>query len=341
MPRLGGTATQGGTRRDKGLSVEFLLQDMLHAPFWIAVLQIIGVNVILSGDNAVVIALACMTLPPRQRLWGMILGAGVAVLLRVLFTLVVAQAMSYPYLKLVGGALLFWVAIKLVIEDSDGEGDVEAAENLWRAVRIVAVADIVMSLDNVIAIAASAEIAAATVDPTHASSIKATLIIFGLATSVPLIIAGSAILMALLDRFRILVWGGGALLGWVAGHIMVTDPVLAGFFDAATLHQLESWGGRLGAVLVLGTGLWIVHRHRRFVLDEYLACVALLVWIVGDVVLEAMYAGAAADLWKIWLARGVILAALAIGYVVARSLHHGGAREPDLGLGAHAEKDKV
>src|SRR6187399_3428368 len=106
---------------------------MTHGPFWIGVLQIIFVNIILSGDNAVVIAMACMTLPPRQRLWGMILGAGVAVLLRVVFTLVIAQAMSYPYLKLVGGALLFWVAIKLVTEDADGEeGGVEGASNLWR-----------------------------------------------------------------------------------------------------------------------------------------------------------------------------------------------------------------
>src|SRR5215213_5950644 len=109
---------------------------MLQAPFWIAVLQIIGVNIILSGDNAVVIALACMMLPPKQRLWGMILGAGVAVLLRVLFTLVVAQAMGYPFLKLVGGLLLLWVAVKLVVPDEEGEGKVEAAENLWRAVRI-------------------------------------------------------------------------------------------------------------------------------------------------------------------------------------------------------------
>ena len=97
------------------------MQDMAHGPFWIGVLQIILVNIILSGDNAVVIAMACLTLPPRQRLWGMILGAGVAVLLRVIFTLVIAQAMTYPYLKLIGGALLFYVAIKLVAEDADGE----------------------------------------------------------------------------------------------------------------------------------------------------------------------------------------------------------------------------
>src|SRR5499426_4169929 len=211
-------------------------QDITHAPFWIGVLQIIFVNIILSGDNAVVIAMACLTLPPKQRLWGMILGAGVAVLLRVLFTLVIAQAMAYPYLKLVGGALLFWVATKLVTEDAEGDDNIEAAENLWRAVRIVAIADIVMSLDNVIAIAAAADIAAAKVDLAHAAAIKATLIIFGLATSVPLIIAGSAILMALLERFRVLVWAGGALLGWVAGDIMTGDPALTGWFSPSTLH---------------------------------------------------------------------------------------------------------
>jgi YjbE family integral membrane protein len=179
--------------------VQSLWSDFLQPAYWVAVGQIIGVNIILSGDNAVVIALACRMLPARQRLWGMILGAGVAVLLRVIFTLVVAEAMTYPFLKLVGGALLLWVAVKLVVpEESGGEGKVEAAENLWRAVRIVAIADIVMSLDNVIAIAASAESAAARVDLANAATIKASLIIFGLATSVPLIVAGSALLMMVL-----------------------------------------------------------------------------------------------------------------------------------------------
>ena len=152
------------------------------------------------------------------------------------------------------------MAIKLVTEDADGEDEgVEGASNLWRAVRIVAIADIVMSLDNVIAIAASAEIAAAQVDLAHAVGIKATLIIFGLATSVPLIVAGSAILMALLERYRVLVWGGGALLGWVAGDIMATDPALVGWFSEPTLHQLHIWGGPVGGLIVLGAGLL----HRR------------------------------------------------------------------------------
>src|SRR2546430_11360613 len=162
--------------RSKGLAVDFIWQDITHAPFWIGVFQIIFVNIILSGDNAVVIAMACLTLPPKQRLWGMVLGAGVAVLLRVIFTLLIAQAMEYPYLKLVGGALLFYVAIKLVTEDADGDDEgVEGAHTLWRAVRIVAIADIVMSLDNVIAIAAAAQTAAALVDLAHASAVKTIL----------------------------------------------------------------------------------------------------------------------------------------------------------------------
>jgi YjbE family integral membrane protein len=305
--------------------VGFPLDDIMHAPFWIAAIQIIGVNIILSGDNAVVIALACMRLPPRQRLWGMILGAGVAVLLRVLFTLVVAQAMTYPFLKLVGGALLFWVATKLVTDDADGEGDVEAAENLWRAVRIVAIADIVMSLDNVIAIAASADIAAAKVDLAHAAAIKTTLIIFGLATSVPLIIAGSAILMSLLDRFRVLVWAGGALLGWVAGDIMATDPAVIGWFGGEAAHHLHTWAGRAGAVFVVGLGMLLVRRHRPFKPDEIMAAIGLVIWIAGDILIEATVP--ATEVLKIWLARGVIALVLTIGYVMSRSRRQVGAEE--------------
>jgi YjbE family integral membrane protein len=204
-----------------------------------------------------------MHLPPKQRLWGMILGAGAAVLLRILFTLVVAQAMAYPFLKLVGGVLLLWIAIKLVAEDAGGDDDgVKKGETLWQAVWIVTVADIVMSLDNVIAIAASAETAAMAVDPTHALPMKTTLIIFGLATSVPLIIAGSAILMALLQRFPILVWAGGALLGWVAGDIMAKDDALLKVFSQATVDQAHVWAATAGAVFVVAVGYLLVRSRR-------------------------------------------------------------------------------
>jgi YjbE family integral membrane protein len=296
---------------------------MAHGPFWIGVLQIILVNIILSGDNAVVIAMACLKLPPRQRFWGMILGAGVAVLLRVIFTLVIAQAMTYPYLKLIGGLLLFYVAIKLVAEDAGGEdGGVESAHNLWRAVQIVAIADIVMSLDNVIAIAASAESAAAQVDLTHAMAIKSTLIIFGLATSVPLIIAGSAILMLLLDRYRVLVWGGGALLGWIAGDVMAADPALGGWFTQSVLHQLDIWGGPVGGCIVIGMGYLLVGRHRRLMLDEILAGVALLLWIAADRTNQSLFGGANPDLLKIWGVRGAVFAVMVAGYAIARNQWH-------------------
>jgi len=298
--------------------VDFLWQDLTHVPFWLAALKIIFVNIILSGDNAVVIAMACLTLPPKQRLWGMVLGAGVAVLLRVIFTLVIAQAMTYPYLKLIGGALLFYVATKLVTEDADGDDDgVEGAQTLWRAVRIVAIADIVMSLDNVIAIAATAEIAAAQVDV-----LQATLIIFGLATSVPLIVAGSAILMALLERYRVLVWGGGALLGWVAGDVMVTDPAVSGWFSEAVVHQLHFWGGPIGGIIVLALGYIIVGRHRHLKLDEILAGVALLVWIAMERVGDTLYGGANPDLIRLWSMRGGLVVVMVIIYAICRSKWH-------------------
>src|SRR5215210_3889117 len=206
--------------------------------------------------------MACRMLPPRQRLWGMILGAGVAVLLRVLFTLVVAQAMAYPYLKLVGGILLLWVAVKLLVPDEEDEGKVEAAENLWRAVRIVAIADIVMSLDNVIAIAASAETAAMRVDMAHAATIKAILIIFGLATSVPLIIAGSALLMKVMERFPILVWAGAALLGWVAGEIIVKDAAVISYLGEDFVNRIHLWAAALGAIFVVAVG-WGIRRAKH------------------------------------------------------------------------------
>ena len=243
----------------------YFFDDIMQAPFWIAAAQIIGVNVVLSGDNAVVIALACRTLPPRQRFWGMVLGAGVAVVLRIIFTLVVAQALEYQFLKLIGGVLLLWVAVKLLVpEESGGDDKIAAADNLWRAVRIVAIADIVMSLDNVIAIAASADIAASRVDVAHAVVIKATLIIFGLTTSIPLIIAGSAVLMLLLDRFPILVWAGAALLGWVAGDIIIKDAALLIWLTPELVATLHYWAAAVGAAFVVATAWWIRHaRHKR------------------------------------------------------------------------------
>ena len=221
----------------------YLWADMMTPAFWVAVGQIIWINILLSGDNAVVIALACRSLPPRQRFWGILLGAGAAVLLRIFFTIIIAQIMGVPFLKLVGGLLLLWIAVKLIVpSDEHGEDSVKAGDTLWRAVWLVTVADIVMSLDNVIAIAAAAETAAARVDIAHALSIKTILIVFGLATSVPLIIAGSALLMALLNRFPILVWAGAGLLGWVAGEIMVKDAAVVGWLGPGDRRQVAPLG---------------------------------------------------------------------------------------------------
>src|SRR4051794_10057256 len=236
---------------------------MMQPAFWIAVGQIIWINILLSGDNAVVIALACRSLPAKQRFWGIILGAGAAVVLRILFTVIIAQIMAVPFLKLVGGALLLWIAVKLLVpsEEAD-ESSVKAGDTLMRAVWLVTVADIVMSLDNVIAIAAAAETAAARVDVLHALSIKTTLIVFGLATSVPLIIAGSALLVALLNRFPILVWFGGGLLGWVAGDIMAKDDALLNLLSPATVERLHLGAAAAGALFVVGVGYLLVRSRR-------------------------------------------------------------------------------
>ena len=241
----------------------YLWADLMTPAFWLAVGQIIWINILLSGDNAVVIALACRSLPPRQRFWGILLGAGAAVVLRIFFTVIIAQIMTIPFLKLVGGVLLLWIAVKLIVpNDEHGEDSVKAGDTLMRAVWLVTVADIVMSLDNVIAIAAAAETAAARVDLAHALSIKTTLIIFGLATSVPLIIAGSALLMALLNRFPILVWAGAGLLGWVAGEIMIKDNAVIGWLGEAIVERWHLWAAAAGAALVIAVG-WVIRKMQH------------------------------------------------------------------------------
>ncbi len=167
---------------------------------------------LLSGDNALVIAMACRGLAPRQRLWGMTIGAGIAVVLLIAFTGIVATLMVLPYLKLVGGLALLLIAAKLLVPDEEGD-DVTAGTSLWHAIRIVVIADIIMSLDNVIAVAAAA-------------NGELALLVLGLAISIPMIIAGAALIMLVLDRFPILVWLGATLLGWIAGDVIATDPAV-------------------------------------------------------------------------------------------------------------------
>lgn len=247
----------------------YLWADVMTPAFWLAVGQIIWINILLSGDNAVVIALACRSLPPRQKFWGILLGAGAAVLLRIFFTIVIAQIMGIAFLKLVGGLLLLWIAVKLLVPSDDhGEDSVKAGDTLLRAVWLVTVADIVMSLDNVIAIAAAAETAAARVDMAHALTIKTILIVFGLATSVPLIIAGSALLMALLNRFPVLVWAGAGLLGWVAGEIIIKDAAIERWLGEATVEAWHLWAAAAGVVFVLGLGYLIRRAHHKRALEH-------------------------------------------------------------------------
>jgi YjbE family integral membrane protein len=186
--------------------------DMQKPSFWLAVGKIIWINVLLSGDNALVIALACRGLQPRQRMWGMMIGAGIAVVLLIAFTGIVATLMSLPYLKLVGGLALLVIAAKMLVPEGEGD-DITAGESLWHAVRIVVIADIVMSLDNVIAVAAAA-------------NGQLPLLVIGLAVSIPMIIAGAALIMMILDRFPILIWLGATLLGWIAGDVIESDPAV-------------------------------------------------------------------------------------------------------------------
>ncbi len=185
--------------------------------FAFQVLQIVWLDLLLSGDNAVVIALACRNLPEDKRKLGVALGAALAVALRVLFTLLVVWLLKLPFLKLVGGVLLLYIAVRLVFDDHD-HGEVKAEPNLWGAVTTIVIADGVMSLDNVLAIVGVAE--------GHLG-----LIIFGLVLSIPLVVFGAGFVLKLIDRWPIIVWAGAALLGWVAGEMIATDPWVAAWLD--------------------------------------------------------------------------------------------------------------
>jgi len=222
--------------------------------FWLAVFQIIWIDILLSGDNAVVIALACRKLPPRQRMWGIVLGTLVAISLRVIFTGMVTQLMTMPYVKLVGGVLLFWIAVKL-LGGEENEKEIEAVDSLWKAIKIVAIADVVMSLDNIIAVAAAARG-------------NYALLMFGLAVSIPLIMAGAAVVIALLERFPAIVWAGAALLGWIAGEIIAGDPLFTRHLDPAMAHTVHLGAAMAGALLVLLIGVVRRRLNRRSAPDR-------------------------------------------------------------------------
>ncbi len=220
-------------------------------PQIVKMIEIIWVNIILSGDNAVVIAMACRGLPAHQRRMGMVMGAGVAIVLRIVFTVIVATLLTTPFLKIGGGMLLLWVAVKLIAEENDEAHDsIGNSDRLWHAVRTVAIADAVMSLDNVLAIAAVAKDSTA-------------LLVLGLVISIPLIVAGATLIMSLLARFPVLVWAGAGLLGWIAGEMLVSDPWLEEQIGVARAHTLEVWFAVAGAVLVLAAGYGLVRGRKR------------------------------------------------------------------------------
>src|SRR3954466_4381858 len=221
--------------------------EYLSSPlFWVGLGQIIIVNIVLSGDNAVVIALAARSLPPAQQKQAIIWGSVAAIILRVILTIVAAEMLKLPYLKIIGALLLFWIAVQLLVPEEEDEDGIKTSGNLWAAIRTILIADLVMSLDNVIGVAAAAKG-------------DNVLLMLGLAISIPLIIFGSTIILKLMDRFPVIITGGAALLGWVAGEMLITDPALKDWIDVhmAWIHiHLPvvgdiSWAQIAGAALVI------------------------------------------------------------------------------------------
>lgn len=226
-----------------------MLEALFTPESWAALLKIIGINIVLSGDNAVVIALACRSLPDKQRNMGVLFGSGGAIALRIILTFFAVYLMNMPYLKIVGALLLLWIGIKLIMPE-DGHGDgVAGNDNLMAAIRTIIIADFVMSLDNVIGVAAAA-------------NGNVPLIVIGLLISIPIIIFGSTLIMKVMDRFPIIITIGGALLGYVAGEMAVTDTAISGWIED-NAHYLHAWLPLFGAVLVVAVGKWLASRHEK------------------------------------------------------------------------------
>ena len=216
---------------------------------WTALAEIIGVNIVLSGDNAVVIALAARSLPPAQQKKAVVFGSLAAIVMRIILTIVAAKVLALPWLRIVGSALLLWIGIKLLVPDEGGGADADGRDGgMVSAIRTILIADLVMSLDNVIAVAAAAK-----------GSIP--LLIAGLAISIPLIIFGSTVILKLMDRFPVFITLGGALLGFVAGEMLIGDAVIAGWVNAMA-GSLRYVAPVAGAVLVVITGKWLAARAR-------------------------------------------------------------------------------
>ena len=239
------------------------MEQFMNAEFWVAVGQIIMIDILLGGDNAVVIALACRKLPAKQRTQGILWGTAGAIVLRVVLIFFALTLLAIPYLKVVGALLLVWIGVKLLApDDDDAHGDIQASDKLWAAVKTVIVADLVMSVDNVIAIAGAAEGAG--------GDHKMPLVIFGLLDSIPIIVWGSQLVIKLMDRFPSIITIGGMLLGWIAGTMAVTDPAAIAWMPTQAaakagaapevLDAVRYGAGVAGALLVLALGKWIASR---------------------------------------------------------------------------------
>ena len=236
------------------------MQELITSQFWLGLGAIIWVNIILSGDNAVVIALAARSLPPHQQKQAVFWGAAAAVVLRIVLTIVAVELLKLPYLKLIGGLLLFWIAVKLLVPEGDDDGDVATSSHLFGAIKTILIADLVMSLDNVIAVAAVAK-----------GSI--VLLVLGLLISIPLVVYGATMLMKLMDKYPVIITIGAALIGYVAGEMLVTDPVVIEWFKLNAHWMIDfelfsvfgtkfelSVAGLIGAALVIAAGKWLAGR---------------------------------------------------------------------------------
>lgn len=236
------------------------MPDFASTAFWISVLQIIAIDILLGGDNAVVIALACRRLPEKQRNRGIFWGVLGAIGLRVVLIYFALQLLAIPYLKIVGGVLLFWIGIKLIQPEDTGEGghgNVAGSTTLVGAIKTIIVADAVMSIDNVIAVAGAA----------HGSIV---LVVFGIAVSIPIVVWGSKLVLGLMDRFPIVITAGGALLGWIGGGMLVTDPAVPNELRASIPYP-GYVASTLGALLVVLIGKWLARRQRRGHIADELA----------------------------------------------------------------------
>lgn len=220
--------------------------EMLNSPdFWIGLIKIVWINIILSGDNAVVIALAARSLPPELQRKAILFGSGAAVVLRIVLTFVAAKLLGLPFLQVVGGLLLLWIGVQLLSEEEEEEGESKSSGNMMAAVRTILIADLVMSLDNVIAVAATAQG-------------NMVLLILGLAISIPLVIFGSTLMIKLMERFPVIITLGAALIGWVGGETIVNDRLLHGY--AISHPWLHYVAAAAGAVLVVGIGKFLQAR---------------------------------------------------------------------------------